>query len=84
MMTHLMIVYFCTLRKRKPAYTDRILYRNKLVDQMADQAILRVTRYDSLPQFKYSDHKPVRAEVLVPQSLFQAKARLASCDRGGE
>ena len=35
-----------------------------------------VTDYDSLPQFKASDHQPVRAIVNVPSDVFKVKDQI--------
>jgi hypothetical protein len=46
--------------QRTPAYTDRILH--------SDSKLVKILKYDSIPEFSISDHKPVFAdyEVSVP------------------
>nr|XP_027198129.1 uncharacterized protein LOC113792440 [Dermatophagoides pteronyssinus] len=62
-------------RKRRPAWTDRILWRNLLkfqsrwqkTDHSKMSSIEPISMYyDSLPQYTTSDHKPVRQLIWIP------------------
>ncbi|KAH7639379.1 hypothetical protein HUG17_3412 [Dermatophagoides farinae] len=74
-------------RKRRPAWTDRILWRNLLKIQSNLQKIdpSKVAKiepivmyYDSIPQYTLSDHKPVRQLVWIPiMEMKQLKKDLA-------
>lgn len=75
-------------RKRKPAYTDRILYRNTLRERVnssdVEKAALHMTHYESLKEYRGSDHKPVRAIARIPQTAFVEKNKwLHVLDRKG-
>ncbi|XP_017483063.1 PREDICTED: synaptojanin-1-like [Rhagoletis zephyria] len=65
--------------KRKPAFTDRILYRNTLSDRVAkadqERVALRVLHYESIRQYCGSDHKPVRAIAHISASAFAEKIK---------
>jgi len=60
-------------RKRKPAYTDRILYRT-IIDQ--PETFFSTSGYRSFPALTISDHKPVRmiATVTNPETALKRKA----------
>ncbi|KAL0979594.1 hypothetical protein UPYG_G00187040 [Umbra pygmaea] len=55
-------VYDTTSKQRTPSYTDRILFRNRQVDD------IKVMRYTSCSAIKTSDHRPVIG-------VFQVKLR---------
>ncbi|XDV20145.1 hypothetical protein PO909_025521 [Leuciscus waleckii] len=55
-------VYDSTTKQRTPSYTDRILYRNRQVDD------IKVIKYTSCSSIKTSDHRPVIG-------MFQVKLR---------
>ncbi|KAK7165110.1 hypothetical protein R3I94_003472 [Phoxinus phoxinus] len=55
-------VYDTTTKQRTPSYTDRILYRNRQVDD------IKVIKYTSCSSIKTSDHRPVIG-------MFQVKLR---------
>uniref|UniRef100_A0A8C1VNM8 Inositol polyphosphate-5-phosphatase E n=1 Tax=Cyprinus carpio TaxID=7962 RepID=A0A8C1VNM8_CYPCA len=55
-------VYDTTTKQRTPSYTDRILYRNRQVDD------IKVVKYMSCLSIKTSDHRPVIG-------MFQVKLR---------
>ncbi|XP_056146169.1 phosphatidylinositol polyphosphate 5-phosphatase type IV [Lampris incognitus] len=55
-------IYDTTSKQRTPSYTDRILFRNRQVDD------IRVVKYTSCPSIKSSDHRPVIG-------VFQVKLR---------
>lgn len=55
-------VYDSTSKQRTPSYTDRILYRNRQVDD------IKVIKYSSCSSIKTSDHRPV-------VGMFQVKLR---------
>lgn len=75
----LTITLFHFNRKRKPAFTDRILYRNTLSDRVAkadqERVALRVLHYESIRQYCGSDHKPVRAIAHISASAFAEKIK---------
>ncbi|XP_077087953.1 phosphatidylinositol polyphosphate 5-phosphatase type IV isoform X2 [Siphateles boraxobius] len=55
-------VYDTTTKQRTPSYTDRILYRNRQVDD------IKMIKYTSCSSIKTSDHRPVIG-------MFQVKLR---------
>ncbi|CAG2166527.1 unnamed protein product [Oppiella nova] len=52
-------------RSRKPAYTDRILYRVNPDMSATKHVDLKQMSYKSYPQYVQSDHKPVSALFLI-------------------
>ncbi|KAI2799902.1 Inositol polyphosphate phosphatase, catalytic domain ues [Blomia tropicalis] len=65
--------------KRKPAYTDRILFRNTLKNKVSNNEQWKVTikmeNYASIPEFLFSDHKPVRAIAKISLETFDIKMK---------
>ncbi|KAI6175328.1 IPPc domain-containing protein [Aphelenchoides bicaudatus] len=60
-------VFDTSEKQRTPAWCDRILHKEK------ETGVVTQLTYYSLPDIKFSDHRPV-------QSMFQVKLKSAECD----
>lgn len=54
-----------SLQERTPSWTDRILYKVKSTCSAEAELML----YDSIPELKISDHKPVVAHLTLKKLL---------------
>lgn len=88
----LFILHFCSEKKRKPAWTDRILWKVKNPSEVAsnegefheEENLISVTLNDYVSHMSYgiSDHKPVTGTFkleVVPQLYCQEKVCLTQC-----
>ena len=68
------------LFRRKPAYTDRILHRCNSNNYEKFQLLLSQTKYQSYPDIKLSDHRPVSATFEITCFDAERKANISAYD----
>lgn len=71
-----LIFFFVSFFRRRPSWTDRILYKVN-PDTYEDLKLsVRQLSYNSFSQYKQSDHKPVIAEFIIKVSFIEHKQKV--------